>query len=194
MNPDPGELRVLVASAREGSEDAARTLVEHFQPRVLGLVRLHLPRGEDPADIAQDVFVKVFTRLGRCRDVSSLWSWIAQITVRTCIDKGRAQKRRPLIRWSDLSERQQATLEDWHTSSCELEERHVDARDVIEQLLSQLSAQERLLIRSLDLEEQTAAEVAALTGWSVGNVRVKAYRARRRLKTIYRKLEKSKLC
>ena len=142
-------------------------MIDHLQPRVLGLVRLHLPFGEDPADIAQDVFVKVFTRLHQYRTSAPLWNWVSQITVRTCIDQIRARQRRPAVRWSDLSDHQREALENWHDPDF-TEARDIDAAEIVERLLEALDPQERMLIRLLDLEQKTPKEVAEVTGWSSG--------------------------
>ncbi len=45
----------------------------------------------------------------------------------------------------------------------------------------------------LELEQKTPAEVAELTGWNSGVVRIRAFRARSKLKSLYEKLERGKL-
>jgi RNA polymerase sigma-70 factor (ECF subfamily) len=50
--------------------------------------------------------------------------------------------------------------------------------------LAQLSAKERLVITLLELEERSVQEIAELTGWSMGNVKVRAFRARAALRKL----------
>ena len=52
--------------------------------------------------------------------------------------------------------------------------------------LRQLTPKERLVITLLELEDRSLREVAELTGWSVGNVKVRAFRARTHLHKILR--------
>ena len=50
--------------------------------------------------------------------------------------------------------------------------------------LAKLNAPERLVITLLELEEKSVREVAGLTGWSISNVKVRAFRARKALRKI----------
>jgi RNA polymerase sigma-70 factor (ECF subfamily) len=50
--------------------------------------------------------------------------------------------------------------------------------------MARLSADERLVITLLELEEKSVHETAELTGWSESNVKVRAFRARQALKKI----------
>jgi len=65
------------------------------------------------------------------------------------------------------------------------------AGELLNHLLEALKPHERFLIRSLDLEQKTVAEVCALTGWNNGLTRIRAFRARRKLRDLFRKLEES---
>jgi DNA-directed RNA polymerase specialized sigma24 family protein len=56
-------------------------------------------------------------------------------------------------------------------------------------LVDALTPPEPALLTWLELEQKSAAEVAALTGWSRTLVRVKAFRARRRLAALFQQLE-----
>ena len=52
-----------LARVRSRDQDAARRLVEHLYPMVIRIVRAHLPRRVAEEDLAQEVFLKMFTRL-----------------------------------------------------------------------------------------------------------------------------------
>jgi RNA polymerase sigma-70 factor (ECF subfamily) len=56
-------------------------------------------------------------------------------------------------------------------------------------LLARLSPTDRLVLTLLDVEERSSAEVAQVVGWSATLVRVRAFRARRRLRAAARELE-----
>jgi RNA polymerase sigma-70 factor (ECF subfamily) len=51
-------------------------------------------------------------------------------------------------------------------------------------LLSQLPPKDRLVITLLDLEEKSVKEISELTGWSPSLVKVRAFRARRKLRKL----------
>ena len=62
------------------------------------------------------------------------------------------------------------------------------ARAAVEALLAQLPPDDRLLLTLLSLEERSLQEVAALTGRSRTVLKVRAFRARRRLQHAARRL------
>lgn len=62
--------------------------------------------------------------------------------------------------------------------------RDQDARAVVQRLLAQLSPADRLVLTLLDLEQKSTREIAEQTGWTRPMVKMRAMRARHKLKTI----------
>ena len=175
-------------------QDAARELVERLFPLVIRIVRSHLPRRAAEEDLAQDVFVKMFARLDQyeARPGVSFEHWVSRLAVRTCLDALRAEKRRPELRWSDLSEEETAWLDYLVAEAPTAPDLSAsDTREVVEKLLAQLSAPDRLVITLLDLEQKPVKEIARITGWSATLVKVRAFRARRKLKTLAQALKET---
>lgn len=191
MGDEHFDLGTCLQRVRGKDEDAARDLVGHLHPLVSRLVRAHLPHGDDERDLIQDVFVKIFTRLDQFRGAVPFEHWVSRVAVSTCLDRLRAHKRRPVVRWSDLSEEQQAVLETMLPEDAERDPKDLLAWEVLEKLMASLDVKDRLLITLLELEQKTIAEVCALTGWNSGVVRIRAFRARRKLKSLYDALGES---
>jgi RNA polymerase sigma factor (sigma-70 family) len=170
---------------------AARELVEHLYPVVIRIVRARLPRRVAEEDLAQEIFLKMFTRLEQYQGTVPFPHWVSRIAVTTCIDHLRAQKRRPEFRWADLSENEVKVL-DAVTSdeSCAAPDEALAARELVHQLLDQLKPDDRLVIQMLDLEQKTIAEISAITGWNGSLVKVRAFRARRKLQKLFIDLKK----
>ncbi|MDI1319290.1 MAG: sigma-70 family RNA polymerase sigma factor, partial [bacterium] len=112
---DPAEaafdVAACLARVRQNDQAAARQLVEHLYPLVIRIVRSHLPRRVAEEDLAQDIFLKMFTRLAQYQGNVPFPHWVSRIAVTTCIDQLRAQKRRPEFRWADLSENEAEVLD-----------------------------------------------------------------------------------
>ena len=190
MMGDPDfDLLECLERVRRRDEVASRALVAHLWPLVSKLVHAHLPRQEAPEDLMQDVFLKVFTRLEQFRGEVPFEHWVSRICISTCVDRLRAQQRRPVSCWSDLSEEQQAMLEGLTANAGPDERSDTLAWEVLAQLLERLAPQERLVIQLLDVEQKSVAEVCDLTGWNSGVVRIRAFRARQKLKSMWRQLE-----
>lgn len=184
-----------VERARQGDEAAARDLVDHLYPLVRKIVRSHLPRRTDEEDLVQDIFVKLFVRLEQYRPRPGIpfTHWVSRLAVTTCLDALRAERRRPEWRWADLSEGEVQWLEFFQGNQPAAPvSDDVAVRELMEKLLQVLSPEDRLVIHLLDLEQRSVREISALTGWSGPLVKVRAFRARHRLRRHARQWEKGK--
>jgi RNA polymerase sigma factor (sigma-70 family) len=193
MATEEFDLAPCLEGVRRHDQDSARALVEHLHPLVIRIVRSHLPRRAAEEDLAQDVFVKLFARLEHyeARAGVPFEHWLSRLAVRTCLDALRAEKRRPELRWSDLPEEQAAWLEFLRAEeSPPPDTGAASARELIEQLLSRLGLEDRLVITLLDLEQKSVKEISQLTGWSSPLVKVRAFRARRKLRKLATALRK----
>ena len=68
----------------------------------------------------------------------------------------------------------------------------VASRELAGQLLDTLNPADRLVLTMMDMEGRSVADVQAATGWSATLVKVRAFRARRKLRKTLEKLERSK--
>lgn len=175
---------------RERDQAASRQLVNELYPQVIRIVRSHLPRRVAEEDLAQDIFLKMFTRLEQYQGNVPFPHWVSRIAVTTCIDQLRAQRRRPEFRWADLPEEQAEMLD--HVLSDDRESLPGDAlaaRELVQKLLDQLKPDDRLVIQLLDLEQKTLVEISELTGWNQTLIKVRAFRARRKLQKLFQDLQ-----
>jgi RNA polymerase sigma factor (sigma-70 family) len=175
---------------REHDQTASRQLVTELYPQVIRIVRSHLPRRVSEEDLAQDIFLKMFTRLEQYQGNVPFPHWVSRIAVTTCIDQLRAQKRRPEFRWADLPEEQAEMLD--HVLSNDREVLPGDAlaaRELVHKLLAQLKPDDRLVLQLLDLEQKTLVEISQLTGWNQTLIKVRAFRARRKLQKMFKDLQ-----
>jgi RNA polymerase sigma-70 factor (ECF subfamily) len=59
-----------------------------------------------------------------------------------------------------------------------------DAAEVVHKALARLSPEDRVLVECIYFEELPLKEVAATLGWSLSNAKVRAFRARKKLRQI----------
>jgi len=170
---------------------AARELVDHLYPLVIRIVRAHLPRRVAEEDLSQEIFMKMFTRMGQYQGAVPFSHWVSRIAVTTCIDHLRAQKRRPEFRWADLSENEAKVLDAVMTDDKAVGAGEaMAAHELVHKLIDQLKPDDRLVIQLLDLEQKTIAEISALLGWNASLVKVRAFRARRKLQKLFEELKR----
>jgi RNA polymerase sigma-70 factor (ECF subfamily) len=185
------EEAACVERACRRDEDAARRLIGRLYPLVLKLVRAHLPRRASEEDMTQIVFMKVFANLDCYSGTVPLEHWVSRITINTCLNQLAAEKVRPELRWTDLGEEQRAMLEALAASPDELHpDQSLAAREIAERLLAALQPRDRMLLTLLHLEGHAPREVQRITGWNGMTVRVRAFRARQKLRRHFQHLTK----
>jgi len=190
VDEDAFDMADCMRRLAERDEDAARLFTGRLYPLVLKLVRAHLPRRTSEEDLVQTVFMKIFANLGQYSGRVPVEHWVSRIAVNTCLNELKAEKVRPEWRWSDFSEEEQHVIDTLASTPSDAREISAFAsRDLLEKLLSSLEPQDRLIIQLLHLEERSVAEIRQLTGWSEPLIKVRAFRARRKLRKSLRRLE-----
>src|SRR5215475_9936332 len=86
--------RELIVRAQGGDRSAHEAIVNQFSAMVFRLISRFFRMREDVEDIAQDVFLKVFARIGQVHPDENFPGWLARVTVNTCYDELRKTRRR----------------------------------------------------------------------------------------------------
>ena len=173
-----------IVLVKQGDEPAARRLVDSLYPHVIRIVRSHLPNRSDDDDAAQEIFMKVFTKIDQYRSDQGLFDhWVARIAVNHCRDRLRSLRSRRVLTYAELDVEEATFVNHMlaQDDSIAEETRPEETLAILEKLMSGLNERERIVIRLLDLEQRSVKEVAALTGWGESKVKVTAMRARRHL-------------
>lgn len=177
---------------REGDQTAARELVEALHPLVISIVRSRHPRRTDEQDLTQEIFLKVFSRLDQYRGAVPFPHWVARISTTTCIDHLRLWKRRPEFRLADLTEEEAVASE--RALASETQAKPNDAivvKELVGRLISALDPKDQMVIQLLDLEQKSLAQIEAMTGWNQSMIKVRAFRARRKLRKLFLELRQT---
>ena len=182
----------LIAAVLKGDAQSFEPLVEKYSPRVFATARRYARRDSEVEDIAQEVWLKAYQKLGSFRAEAPFEHWLMRLTVRTCYDFLRGHQRKRELTFSDLTDVESDWLERFVTQPEQKTEDVDAARQLVSRILAQLPPAARLIITLLEIEERSVKEIAALTGWSVSLVKVRAFRARAEMKKILAKLRKEK--
>src|SRR5213082_927754 len=173
----------LVQAALRHDNEAARQLVRRLYPLVAKMVRSHRPRRTSEEDLCQMIFIKVFQKLSQFSGKVPLEHWVSRIAVNTCLNQIQWEKIRPELRHADLSAEEQAVIENLTTSSDELApDQRFASRQLVEHLLAALKPGERLAIDLLYFQGCSVEEIRKITGWSAALIKVRAFRARQKMK------------
>jgi len=186
--PDAG---ALVQSALAHDDAAAHELVRQLYPLVAKIVRAHRPRRTPEEDLCQMIFIKMFQNLPGFSGKVPLEHWVSRIAVNTCLNQIESERVRPELRQADLSEEQAAVIESMAASPDELgPDEKFASRELVEHLLQSLKPAERLVIDLMYLQSRSVEEIRKVTGWSGTLVKVRAFRARNKMRTQLENLRK----
>lgn len=135
------------------------------------------------------IFIKIFQKLSQFSGKVPLEHWVSRIAVNTCLSQIESERVRPELRHADLSEEEEAVVKNLAVSSEELAPDHqLASRQLIEHLLEFLKPVERLVIDLLYLEGRSVEEIHKMTGLGVAAIKVRAFRARQKMKAQLTKL------
>ena len=185
------DVSALVQGALAHDGRAAAELVRHLYPLIAKVVRAHRPRRTSEEDLCQMIFIKMFHNLGKFSGKVPLEHWVSRIAVNTCLNQIASEKVRPELRHADLTEEESAVIQQLTSSSNDLNpDRRFAARELVEHLMEALKPAERMVIELLYLQGRSVDEVKQLTGWSVPLVKVRAFRARQKMKQHLEKISR----
>lgn len=181
--------RELVMQAQKGVNAAFEQLVLRHQQRVLAVVGGILRRREDVEDVAQQVFLKAYVSIRRFDMRSAFSTWLYKIAVNECWDYLRKKKVRPLSYEADLSEEQVRHIEQFVSTGSDAENPsdRAELREIVERLLSDLSEEDRTMLVMKESQGFAVEEIGSMLSLNVNTVKVRLFRARRRLALNYRR-------
>jgi RNA polymerase sigma-70 factor, ECF subfamily len=175
----------LVAAIRAGDESAFERIFDRHKRRVARIAGRFIARPEKVDEIIQEVFAKVYFNLD---DYSpdkgpGFVAWVSRIAINCAYDELRRMQRRPESSISEVTDDASGWLNaQMPLSGSANAESRVVTRDLANKLLARLGADDRLVLTLMIAEEMPVADIAAMTGWSVSKVKVRAHRARRSLR------------
>ena len=182
----------LIAAVLGGDTASFEPLLKKYQPRVFATARRYARRESEVEDIVQEVFLKAFYKLNSFRGDAPFEHWLMRLAVRTCYDFLRAHQRNREMSLADFTDEQTDWLDHFAANPADASENAAAARELVEKVLAQLSPAARLVITLLEIEDRSVKEVAALTGWSVPVVKIRAFRARAQMRKCLEKLARGK--
>lgn len=178
----------LVEASRRGDDRAFERLFDRHWRSVARLAGRFFRSPERVEELVQDVFTEAFLDIDRYRggNERSFAAWLRRITVTTCYDALRRARARRERTTEALDGQEAATLGALWRGSAPDAEQSIVLRDLAVKLLARLGPDDRLVLTLLNAEELSVSEIADLTGWSEAKVKVRAHRARKTLRAMFK--------
>ena len=181
---DPAQRRdtILIERGRDGDVDAFNQLVTAYQDQLFALVARMVPDRDQASDVVQEAFFSAYRNLGSYRG-GSVRSWLSRIAINGAMDLQRARRRRPVQPYPELED------EAWQPpAGPEADpEGHAlthERTQVLNSALARIADDQRAAIVLYDVEGYDYAEIAEMTGVSLGTVKSRIHRGRLALRTL----------
>lgn len=182
MDPAGRRDHILLERAREGDLDAFNDLVVLHQDQLFNLVARMVPDRDQAHDVVQEAFFSAYRNLARFRG-GSVRSWLSRIAVNAAMDTQRARKRRPVQPYPELEDDswQPPTGPDADPEGITLT---AERSAALESALATITPDQRASIVLFDVEGYDYAEIAEMTGVSLGTVKSRIHRGRLALRDL----------
>lgn len=173
----------LVSEIRSGNTKAFSDLVDRYKDLVFTLSIRMLGNREEAEEAAQDIFVKVYRSLPRFKGDSKISTWIYRIAYNSCLDRIKKMKKTRVQ--TDLDHLDQMAYVEMETVLDRMvrEER----QEWIGRCLAKLSAEDAGILTLFYFEEKNLQEMEETTNLPVNTLKVRLFRARKKLAVIMEK-------
>ncbi|TMM56958.1 RNA polymerase sigma factor [Maribacter algarum] len=185
MRQDQSTDKKLVKKVLEGNSNAFKTIVVNTQGLVVQIIYKMIKNQEDREDLAQEVFLKAYDKLGSFKFNSKLSTWIGTITYNTCLNF--LEKKKILILNID-----EDGLESWDLidrkvlgNSNSQVDSHIlrkEKHQIIASEIENLPPLYKTLISLYHNQELSYKEIGEITSLPEGTLKNYLYRARKQLK------------
>ena len=173
----------LIHSVLSGDDAAFNTLVEKYQKGVHALAWRKVGDFHYAEEITQDTFLRAYQNLSTLRNPHQFPGWLYVIANRLCLNWIRKQK--PAMQLQSLEGTPVEEVDKSAYTRYVLERRETEATEhryeIAKKLLERLPESERTVMTLHYLGEMTTKEIGKFLGVSVGTIRTRLHRARKRL-------------
>jgi len=164
----------LFAVAMAGGPEAFAPVVERYQDAVFGIALTRLRNFHEAEDVAQEVFVTAFERLGGLKDPTRLGAWLRSVTIHHSIDRLRRRDQATPV------EAGQVRVANVECPQVELERQEL--RDQVMAAIGRLSKTQRETTALFYINGYSIADVAAIQEVPAGTIKCRLHDARAKLK------------
>jgi RNA polymerase sigma-70 factor (ECF subfamily) len=190
MDADPGGQpsdEELMLSLQSGNDAALAGLMARWEIPVKRFIFRIVGNTTEAEDLAQEVFLRVYTKRGSFRTAAKFSTWCFSIAANQARDRLRWWRRRPsksLNAWMEAGGEAQDESSLGAAASSEAVRREEIAS--VQAAVSALPVDQRTALVLFEYEGQSVAEIALALGCTAKAVENRLYRARQQLKRTLR--------
>ncbi len=169
----------LLHRARNGDRNAFGTLVKKYQQKVLYLAYDLVNDYDTARDVAQDTFIRAYTKLDQFEDRAMFSTWLYRITVNMALDACRRKKRNTHQSLEDSLpeiEKNYYENEEMNTTPGQIVE-NKEMYALLRKALENLTENQKTATVLKYFHQKTSGEIAEIMGCAESTVRIHIHRA-----------------
>jgi len=175
----------LLAKFKKGDQHAFELLVRKYKMAVFNTIYSIIGNAQEADDIAQEVFLKVYTKVGSFKGKSSFSTWLYRVTVNRCVDELRKRNNKIISYETEFDEEEKLRLRDILagkegniTEGLIKEELEV----IVQKAMNSLPEKDRVILTLKEIEGLSYNEISKIMKISLDKVKIWLFRARQKLK------------
>ena len=166
--------RELVVRAKRGESTAQEELVALLAPMVFRLASRFFRSREEVEDLSQEVFARFFAKIDRIRPDDNVPGWVSRVTANVCYDRLRKLRR------------EKAAFESYRREPARPPRSEIDEYEWVRVAVDKLDAKLKVPLLLKEIEELSINEISEIMAISPSNVKIRLYRARKKLAVVLR--------
>jgi len=174
--PTQTDDRELVRRIRDGDAEALRAIVERYQDRIFSLIYGIVRDRHEVEDVAQEVFLKVYTRIQAFDERSKFYTWLYRVAANAAKDHVKKRSRRPAVALKEDDVIPSTGDNPLGRAAA------TETRRLVREAIAALPLRYREVLTLRELEGLTYNEIASVLKISIGTVESRLHRARAKLK------------
>ncbi len=172
----------LASRTQKGDRDAFGELVNRYQARIYSFCFQFFRNRDLAADMAQETFLRAYRYIKKYDPNRKFSTWIYSIAKNICIDEHRKKSRGKTISIDDVApERIQSYEDSRHLKNPMQISMQMQDRMMLEEAIARLPEKYRTAIILCYFQEMSYQEVADVLGLNLNLVKVRIFRAKKRL-------------
>lgn len=186
---DPVSDIFYIEQVRKGNINAYSFLVDRHKDKAYNLAFRICGNCEEAEEVAQDAFIKAYRSLTGFKMKSSFATWLYRIVYNTAISLVRNRKKGILsieefpadaVDFLGMNDNEEEAIDDYRNS-------------LVNFALQKISEEERGLITLYYYNDMEIDKISEITGINKSNIKVKLFRARKKMADIIEKVEKKNI-
>ncbi|WP_202081283.1 RNA polymerase sigma factor SigW [Caldalkalibacillus salinus] len=177
--------RKLIKKASAGSRTAFRAIVERYKNKIYHLAYRMLGNHTEAEDVAQETFIRVYTKLDRYNDDHKFSTWIYRIATNLCIDHLRKRKQHVQSLDQEVAGVEGLALYSQVASTTDTPEEEVmtlELREEVQLAIDKLPPQYKTIIILRYLQDLSLQEISEVIDLPVTTIKTRIHRGREALK------------